>query len=105
MTLHHTKHHNTYVTNLNTLLEKLDTAVSQNDIPSMISLQPALRFNGGGHLNHMLFWKNLCASAPVSNIPSGPLLSSVEKKWGTFDTMKSVLQAKSVAVQGSGWGW
>jgi superoxide dismutase len=50
MTIHHSKHHATYVTNLNAALEKLDAATSASDISSMISLQAALKFNGGGHL-------------------------------------------------------
>ena len=59
MTLHHSKHHNAYVTNLNTALEKLDTAVSSGDVAGIIGLQGALNLNGGGHLNHTLFWENL----------------------------------------------
>lgn len=52
MTLHHTKHHNTYVTNLNAGMEKLDAAITEGDISGIIALQGALKFNGGGHLNH-----------------------------------------------------
>lgn len=50
MNIHHTKHHNTYVTNLNAGLEKLDKAMSANDVSTIIGLQGALKFNGGGHL-------------------------------------------------------
>ncbi|CAB9523618.1 Superoxide dismutase [Mn], mitochondrial (Fragment) (Partial), partial [Seminavis robusta] len=59
MTLHHSKHHNTYVTNLNVAMEKLDAAVTAGDASAIIGLQGALKFNGGGHINHTLFWENL----------------------------------------------
>jgi Fe-Mn family superoxide dismutase len=52
MTLHHTKHHNTYVTNLNAGMEKLDAAITAGDVSGIIALQGAVKFNGGGHLNH-----------------------------------------------------
>lgn len=57
MTIHHTKHHNTYVTNLNAGLEKLDAAMSANDVSAIIGLQGALKFNGGGHLVRACFSK------------------------------------------------
>jgi superoxide dismutase, Fe-Mn family len=58
MQLHHSKHHNTYVTNLNAAVEKLDKALSAGDVSAIIALQGALKFNGGGHINHCLFWEN-----------------------------------------------
>ena len=57
MELHHSKHHNTYVTNYNNTVEKYLDAEAKADIATMISLQPAINFNGGGHVNHSLFWK------------------------------------------------
>lgn len=104
MTIHHTKHHNTYVTNLNASLEKLDAAVSAGDVSSIIGLQGALKFNGGGHLNHTLFWENL-APAADSELKDGPLKDAIIAKFGSFDAMKADVSAMSVAVQGSGWGW
>jgi superoxide dismutase len=104
MTIHHTKHHNTYVTNLNASLEKLDAALSANNVSTLISLQGALKFNGGGHLNHTLFWENL--SPKGSSASPGPKLSAaINESFGTFDKLKAELSAKSIAVQGSGWGW
>jgi superoxide dismutase, Fe-Mn family len=102
MTIHHTKHHNAYVTNLNVALEKLDAAVSVGDVSGIIALQGALKFNGGGHLNHTLFWENL---SPDSAGPQGALATCINSCFGDFAAMKTELSAKSVAVQGSGWGW
>lgn len=102
MTIHHTKHHNTYIANLNASLEKLDAAMSSGDVSGIISLQGALKFNGGGHLNHTLFWENL---SPEKSSPTGALEKSINESFGSFEKMKSELSAKSIAVQGSGWGW
>ena len=104
MTIHHTKHHNTYVTNLNVSLEKLDAAVSAGDVSGIIGLEGALKFNGGGHLNHTLFWENLC-SKDSSELKDGALKSAIEEAYGDVDSMKKELSSMSVAVQGSGWGW
>ncbi|KAG0563742.1 hypothetical protein KC19_8G056200 [Ceratodon purpureus] len=60
MKLHHQKHHQTYVTNFNKALEQLE---SSNDPEAVVALQSAINFNGGGHINHSIFWKNL---APTS---------------------------------------
>lgn len=102
MTIHHTKHHNTYVTNLNATLGKIDSAMSSGDVSGVIGLQGALKFNGGGHINHTLFWENL---APDSSAPSGDLADAINSSFGDFESMKAEMSAKSVAVQGSGWGW
>ncbi|KAK2171270.1 hypothetical protein NP493_1085g00000 [Ridgeia piscesae] len=59
MQLHHSKHHQAYVNNLNIAEEKLAEAEAKGDVSAMIALQPALRFNGGGHINHSIFWQNL----------------------------------------------
>ncbi len=58
MEIHHSKHHNTYVTNLNATVEKIDKAMASGDVSATIALQGALKFNGGGHINHCLFWEN-----------------------------------------------
>jgi superoxide dismutase, Fe-Mn family len=102
MTLHHTKHHNTYVTNLNAGLEKLDAALSTGDTSGIIALQGVLKFNGGGHINHSLFWENL---TPKGGSPTGSLAKAIDECFGSFDNLKSDMSAKTVAVQGSGWGW
>lgn len=58
MEIHHSKHHNTYVNNLNETVEKIDAAIDAGDVSATIALQSALKFNGGGHINHCLFWEN-----------------------------------------------
>lgn len=105
MELHHSKHHNTYVTNLNVTLEKLDAAVSAGDVSSIIGLQGALKFNGGGHVNHTLFWENLCPKGSSEFPTSGALADAVAARFGDFETMKKEVSAMTVGVQGSGWGW
>jgi superoxide dismutase, Fe-Mn family len=102
MEIHHSKHHNAYVTNLNVALEKLDAAVSAGDISSIIELQGALRFNGGGHLNHTLFWENL---SPTSELKEGPLKELIEECYVDLEHLKSATTTATVAIQGSGWGW
>ncbi|GAB5366330.1 hypothetical protein AAMO2058_001134700 [Amorphochlora amoebiformis] len=106
MELHHSKHHNTYVTNLNAALEAYASAEAKGDVAKMIALQGAIKFNGGGHVNHSIFWENLApASAGGGEGPSGDLLAAIEAKWGSFDNFVKVFNAKTAAIQGSGWGW
>ncbi|XP_046969613.1 superoxide dismutase [Mn], mitochondrial [Vanessa cardui] len=102
MSLHHSKHHATYVNNLNAAEEKLAQAQSKGDIQTIINLAPALKFNGGGHINHTIFWQNL---SPKGSKPSDVLNKAIEKDFGSWDNMKNQLAAASVGVQGSGWGW
>lgn len=103
MELHHKKHHATYVNNLNAAEEKLVAAQAEGDISAVIALQPALRFNGGGHINHSIFWKNL--SPQGGGVPTGDLADAINRDFGSFDLFKSAMTASTVAIQGSGWGW
>lgn len=105
MQIHHTKHHNTYITNLNASLEKLDAAVSAGDISAVINLQGALKFNGGGHLNHTLFWENLCPAESSQIKSDGELNDAVKASFGSYDELKAKFVPATVTVQGSGWGW
>lgn len=102
MEIHHSKHHNTYVTNLNAAVEKLDKAMAAGDVSATIALQGALKFNGGGHINHCLFWENL---TPNSKGPSATLQAKIVERFGSVDAMKDEMSATTVAIQGSGWGW
>ncbi|KAF5398953.1 Superoxide dismutase [Paragonimus heterotremus] len=103
MRLHHSKHHATYVNNLNVIEEKIAEAQSKNDTSSIISFQPALRFNGGGHINHSIFWKNL--SPKGGGVPSGSLANAINRDFGSFEEFKTQLSTATIAIQGSGWGW
>ena len=106
MELHHKKHHGAYVNNLNAALEKSEEAQRKGDLAKVISLQAAIRFNGGGHLNHSLFWESL---APLSRgggeKPEGELMKAFEKEFGQFGLFFEEMSAKTTAIQGSGWGW
>jgi Fe-Mn family superoxide dismutase len=104
MEIHHSKHHNTYVTNLNATIEKIDSAMVAGDVSATIALQGALKFNGGGHLNHTLFWENLSPnSAGVTS--GGALEAAITERFGSVEGLKTEMSATTVAVQGSGWGW
>jgi Fe-Mn family superoxide dismutase len=111
MTLHHTKHHQTYVNGLNAAEESLTKLQSQEASPetikAVISLQPALKFNGGGHINHSLFWKNLApAGSEQTKLPAGSKFAqAVERDFGSLENLKKAVNTKTAAVQGSGWGW
>jgi Fe-Mn family superoxide dismutase len=106
MNLHYSKHHQTYVTNLNKALEQYHSAECKNDLQTMISLQPAIRFNGGGNINHTIFWTNL---APQKNggggTPDGKLAEAINKEFGSLEKLVEHMSGKTVAIQGSGWGW
>lgn len=74
MELHHSKHHQTYVTGLNTALESIGDAEAKGDFSKAATLAPLLNFHGGGHLNHSLFWENLApANKDGGGEPSGEL--------------------------------
>ncbi len=106
MELHYSKHHKAYVTNLNQALEKYHQAESKNDVASMIALQPAIRFNGGGHINHSIFWTILKPFAKSGKeMPQGALMKMIEKDFGSLDSFKEKMTAATVGIQGSGWGW
>ncbi|KAI8821847.1 manganese superoxide dismutase [Fimicolochytrium jonesii] len=106
MKLHHAKHHQTYITNLNAAEEKLDDAFAKNDLKAQITLQPAIKFNGGGHINHSIFWTNLAPqSQGGGENPKGALLNAINDRFGSLDEFKKKFAEQTVAVQGSGWGW
>lgn len=103
MTLHHTKHHQTYVTGLNAADEQYAAASTPK---AKIALQGALKFNGGGHINHSLFWKNLAPSAEDGGkLHDGKLKEFIERDFGSLEELKKKLNAQTAAIQGSGWGW
>jgi Fe-Mn family superoxide dismutase len=106
MTLHYTKHHQGYVTNLNKALEQYAEAEQKNDLASMIALQQAIKFNGGGHVNHSLFWTYLAPPKQGGGgEPQGPLAKAIDTAFGSFQAFMDQLSAKATAQQGSGWAW
>lgn len=103
MELHHSKHHQTYVTGLNTAEAAFLRTTSPKE---RISLQPALKFNGGGHINHSLFWKNLSpAKEDGGKLPDGPLNKALIADFGSVEEFKKRMNAITAGIQGSGWGW
>ncbi|SLM35934.1 mn superoxide dismutase [Lasallia pustulata] len=106
MELHHSKHHNTYVTSLNTFSEKLAAAQSASDVAAQIALQPLINFHGGGHLNHSLFWENLAPkSQGGGEPPSGKLMGAIEETCGGLKGLQEAMNKTLAGVQGSGWAW
>jgi Fe-Mn family superoxide dismutase len=103
MELHYTKHHATYVNNLNNFEKQLAEATQKGNAEAAIKLGPALRFNGGGHINHTIFWNNLSPNG--GGLPQGPLADAIKKDFGSFDAFKEQMTAAAIGVQGSGWAW
>lgn len=106
MEIHHKGHHQTYVNNLNATLETISEAKETGDVFKAGSLAPALNFNGGGHINHTLFWENLApANQGGGGAPEGPLAKAIERDFGSFDTLKTQVNTALAGIQGSGWAW
>ncbi|GAB7340520.1 hypothetical protein MBLNU457_6939t2 [Dothideomycetes sp. NU457] len=106
MELHHSKHHNTYVTSFNTQSEKMAEAVQAGDIQTQIATQPLINFHGGGHVNHTLFWENLAPkNSGGGEPPSGGLAKAIDSHYGSLDAMKQKFNTALAGIQGSGWAW
>jgi Fe-Mn family superoxide dismutase len=106
MELHYSKHHKAYVSNLNAALEKYQEAGAKGNLAQMIALQQAIKFNGGGHINHAIFWTNLAPqSKGGGEPPKGELAKAIEGQFGSVEKLIENLSAQAVGIQGSGWGW
>jgi len=105
MEIHHGKHHNAYVTNLNAAVKGTDAeSMKLEDILKSISkYSPAVRNNGGGHYNHSLFWTLLSPNG--GGKPSGVVAAAIDKAFGSFDTFKEQFAAAGTSRFGSGWAW
>lgn len=105
MEIHHGKHHNAYVTNLNNAVAGTDAEkLSIEEICKNISKYPApVRNNGGGHYNHSLFWTILGPNA--GGKPSGELASAIDAAFTSFDEFKTKFAAAATGRFGSGWAW
>jgi len=108
MEIHHTKHHQAYITNVNTALA--DTDVGDVPVEQLISdigalpqqVQNVVRNNGGGHANHALFWTVL---TPDGGKPSGQLAQAIESDLGGYDNFKDAFTKAAQTRFGSGWAW
>ena len=101
MELHHSKHHQVYVTGANTALEQLAEARESGNFASVNKLEKDLAFNLGGHLNHSIFWQNLSPNG--GGAPEGELAAAIDEHFGSFDKFKAHFTATALGVQGSGW--
>ena len=110
MQIHHGKHHQAYVNNLNAALEKApelqdkpleEILANLNGVPEAV--RTAVRNNGGGHWNHSFFWQIMAPNA--GGEPSGALAAAIERAWGGFATFKEQFNAAGVGRFGSGWAW
>ena len=104
MEIHHSKHHNAYVTNLNNALAGTPAAeLSLEEICKNIGQYPvAVRNNGGGHYNHSLFWTLLSTNG---GSPSAPLMAAIENDLGGMDAFKTAFNNAAAIRFGSGWAW
>jgi Fe-Mn family superoxide dismutase len=109
MRLHHDKHHQAYVDKVNGALEgtEWDGKPIEEVIKSLSSLpadkQGVVRNNGGGHLNHTLFWESMAPNA--GGAPTGELAAAIDEAFGSFDAFKEQFEAAGVGRFGSGWAW
>ncbi|AHD04592.1 superoxide dismutase [Paenibacillus larvae] len=110
MMIHHDRHHNTYVTNLNAALEGHDN-LSSKSVEDLISdlnsvpenIRTAVRNNGGGHANHSLFWKLLSPNG--GGKPAGALAQAIDQELGGFEKFKEDFAKAATTRFGSGWAW
>lgn len=109
MEIHHTKHHQAYINNVNNAIKDTDLeGKSVEDLVSNIGSVPenirgAVRNNGGGHANHSLFWTVMGPNAGGS--PSGDLAAAIDSAFGSFDAFKETFAAAAATRFGSGWAW
>lgn len=105
MEIHHDKHHQAYVNNLNAAVEGTEMAgKSIEELMATVSTLPkAVRNNGGGHWNHSFFWKTL--SGEGGGKPTGELASAIDTKFGSLDAFKEEFKKAAGARFGSGWAW
>jgi Fe-Mn family superoxide dismutase len=104
MEIHHGKHHNAYVTNLNAAIAGTDLeGKSLEELMKVAGSNAAVRNNGGGHWNHSLFWQIL--SPAGGGLPTGELAAAIDAKFGSFDAFKETFNKAGATRFGSGWAW
>ncbi|MDT2738586.1 MULTISPECIES: superoxide dismutase [Enterococcus] len=110
MHLHHDKHHNTYVTNLNAALEKYPE-LAEKSVEELIAymdeipadIRTAVQNNGGGHANHTFFWEIMAPNA--GGAPTGSLKDAIDETFGSFEDFKNEFKTAATGRFGSGWAW
>ncbi|KAI1362797.1 manganese superoxide dismutase [Xylaria arbuscula] len=107
MELHHDKHHQAYVDNLNKALKRSAEAADAGRLHDAAADTAMIRFNGGGHINHSLLWETLSpASSPDAQPSAAPkLMAAINDTWGSYDKFIAAFSKALLALQGSGWGW
>lgn len=104
MEIHHGKHHNAYVTNLNNAIAGTDLeGKSLEELLKVAGSNAAVRNNGGGHWNHSFFWTILSPSG--GGAPTGDLAAAIDAKFGSFDAFKEAFNKAGATRFGSGWAW
>ena len=104
MEIHHGKHHNAYVTNLNAAIAGTDLEVkSLEELMKVAGSNTAVRNNGGGHWNHSLFWEIISPNG--GGLPTGELAAAIDAKFGSFDAFKETFNKAATTRFGSGWAW
>lgn len=105
MEIHHTKHHNAYITNVNAAIAGTDLENKTiEDILSNLDMKNmAVRNNGGGFYNHNLYWTVMTPNG--GGLPTGELLAAIEAAFGTFEAFKAAFSKAGATQFGSGWAW
>jgi len=105
MEIHHSKHHNAYVTNLNAAIAGTDLeGKSIEDLMKNLDMNNmAVRNNGGGHFNHTMFWEIMSPNG--GGLPTGELATAIDAAFGSFDTFKAEFSKAGATRFGSGWAW
>lgn len=105
MQIHHGKHHQAYVDNLNKAIAGTDNENKSLEelVKNAGSISPAVRNNGGGHWNHSFFWESMAANA--GGAPSGKLADAINEAFGSFDAFKEKFNTAGTTRFGSGWAW
>ena len=105
MEIHHDKHHNAYVTNLNAAVAgtEWENKSLEEILANISKLAPAVRNNGGGHWNHSFFWQIIGPNA--GGAPTGPIADAINASFGSFDKFKEEFTKAATTRFGSGWAW
>jgi Fe-Mn family superoxide dismutase len=106
MEIHHTKHHQAYVTGLNKAMGELAKARESGDFALVKHWSRELAFHGGGHINHSLFWHTMAPTgAGGGGKPEGSLADAINRDFGSFEKFTGQFSAAANAVEGAGWAW